>query len=43
MLTGDAPLLSMARNMPGILKKIALLLFGPFFVPNIEFKEAFLV
>jgi hypothetical protein len=37
MLRGKTPLLSLARAMPGWLKRLAVLLFGPVFVPTVPF------
>lgn len=41
MLRGTTPLLSLARAMPGWAKGLAVLLFGPFFVPTVPFEECF--
>ncbi|CAH1782551.1 unnamed protein product [Owenia fusiformis] len=41
MLRGTTPLKSLASAMPGMAKKLAVTLFGRWFVPTIPFEEAF--
>ncbi len=42
MLRGTVPLFKMARAQKGWVKWLALLIFGPFFVPTIQWSEHFL-
>ena len=42
MLRGRTPLLSLARSLPGLLKGLAVLVFGPFFIPKLAYSPCFL-